>query len=77
MSGHEGIVGRGGAASTIFVLRTNVKITPLRALLRYRDLQKVENLFLRTKAVMRTRPISADGSFFASSGESVGDLVPG
>src|SRR5271166_2512080 len=35
----------------------NAKITPLQAVLRYRDLLKVENLFLRTKAVMRTRPI--------------------
>src|ERR1700730_16464238 len=41
----------------IFVLCTNAKITPLQAVLRYRDLLKVENLFLRTKAVMRTRPI--------------------
>ncbi len=41
----------------IFVLRTNAKITPLQAVLRYRDLLKVENLFQRTKAVMRTRPI--------------------
>jgi transposase len=41
----------------IFVLRTNAKITPLQAVLRYRDLLKVENLFLRTKAVMRTRPV--------------------
>ena len=38
----------------IFVLRTNAKIMPLQAVLRYRDLLKVENLFLRTKAVMRT-----------------------
>ncbi|HYA80535.1 MAG TPA: IS1634 family transposase, partial [Methylocystis sp.] len=41
----------------IFVLRTNARITPLQAVLRYRDLLQVENLFLRTKAVMRTRPI--------------------
>jgi len=41
----------------IFVLRTNAKVTPLQAVLRYRDLLKVETLFLRTKAVMRTRPI--------------------
>jgi hypothetical protein len=41
----------------IFVLRTNAKLTPLQAVLRYRDLIKVENLFLRTKAIMRTRPI--------------------
>ena len=38
----------------IFVLRTNAKITPLQAVLRYRDLLQVENLFLQTKAVMRT-----------------------
>ena len=41
----------------VFVLRTNAKITPLQAVLRYRDLLQVENLFFRTKAVMRTRPI--------------------
>ncbi len=41
----------------IFVLRTNARLTPLQAVLRYRDLIKVENLFLRTKAIMRTRPI--------------------
>jgi hypothetical protein len=39
------------------VLRTNARLTPLQAVLRYRDLLQVENLFLRTKAVMRTRPI--------------------
>jgi hypothetical protein len=39
------------------VLRTNAKVTPLQAVLRYRDLLQVENLFLRTKAIMRTRPI--------------------
>jgi hypothetical protein len=41
----------------IFVLRTNAKITPLQAVLRYRDLVRVEDLFRRAKAVMRTRPI--------------------
>jgi hypothetical protein len=41
----------------IFVLRTNAKVTPLQAVLRYRDLLKVEHLFRRTKAIMRTRPI--------------------
>lgn len=41
----------------VFVLRTNAKVTPLQAVLRYRDLLQVENLFLRTKAIMRTRPI--------------------
>ena len=41
----------------IFVLRTNTKITPCQAVLRYRDLLQVEDLFRRTKAAMRTRPI--------------------
>ena len=41
----------------IFVLRTNANVTPLQAVLRYHDLLQVENLFLRTKAIMRTRPI--------------------
>ena len=41
----------------IFVLRTNANVAPLQAVLRYRDLLQVENLFLRTKAIMRTRPI--------------------
>jgi transposase len=41
----------------IFVLRTNANVTPLQAVLRYRDLLQVENLFLRTKAIMRARPI--------------------
>lgn len=41
----------------IFVLRTNAKITPCQAVLRYRDLLQVEDLFRRGKAVMRTRPI--------------------
>jgi hypothetical protein len=40
-----------------FVLRTNAKVTPLQAVLRYRDLLQVEDLFRRTKAIMRTRPI--------------------
>jgi len=41
----------------IFVLRTNAKVTPRQAVLRYRDLLQVEDLFRQTKAVMRTRPI--------------------
>jgi hypothetical protein len=41
----------------IFVLRTNARVTPLQAVLRYRDLLLVEDLFRRTKAIMRTRPI--------------------
>jgi hypothetical protein len=39
------------------VLRTNAKITPLQAVLRYRDLLQVEDLFRRAKAILRTRPI--------------------
>jgi hypothetical protein len=41
----------------IFVLRTNARVTPLQAVLRYRDLLQVEDLFRRAKAVMATRPI--------------------
>ena len=41
----------------VFVLRTNARITPLQAVLRYRDLLQVEDLFRRAKAVLRTRPI--------------------
>lgn len=41
----------------VFVLRTNAHVTPLQAVLRYRDLLQVESLFQRAKAVMRTRPI--------------------
>ncbi|RPI42762.1 MAG: IS1634 family transposase [Hyphomicrobiaceae bacterium] len=41
----------------LFVLRTNAKISPLQAVLRYRDLLQVEDLFRRAKAVLATRPI--------------------
>jgi hypothetical protein len=41
----------------IFVLRTNARVTPLQAVLRYRDLIQVEQLFRTGKAVMQTRPI--------------------
>ena len=41
----------------MFVLRTNAHVTPLQAVLRYRDLLQVETLFQRAKTVMRTRPI--------------------
>jgi transposase len=40
-----------------FVLRTNARVTPLQAVLRYRDLLQVEDLFRRAKAILRTRPI--------------------
>jgi transposase len=41
----------------IFVLRTNARLTPLQAMLRYRELLEVETLFRKTKSVLRTRPI--------------------
>jgi Transposase DDE domain len=48
----------------IFVLRSNARISPLQAVLRYRDLLQVEDLFRTAKALMRTRPIyhSADAA---------------
>ena len=39
------------------VLRSNARISPLHAVLRYRDLLQVEDLFRTAKALMRTRPI--------------------
>jgi transposase len=41
----------------IFILRINARISPLQAVLRYRDLLQVEDLFRTAKALMRTRPI--------------------
>jgi hypothetical protein len=42
----------------VFVLRTNARLTPLQAVLRYRDLiHQVEQLFRAAKALLRTRPI--------------------
>jgi hypothetical protein len=41
----------------VFVLPTNARITALQAVLRYRDLLQVEDLFRRAKAILRTRPI--------------------
>jgi hypothetical protein len=41
----------------IFVLRTNARVTPLQAMLRYRELLAVETLFRKAKGVLRTRPI--------------------
>jgi hypothetical protein len=48
----------------IFVLRTNARISALQAVLRYRDLLQVEDLFRTAKALLRTRPIyhSADAA---------------
>jgi hypothetical protein len=41
----------------IFVLRTNTKLDPLQAMLRYRELQGVEQLFRSAKSLLATRPI--------------------
>ena len=41
----------------ITVLRTNAKVTPLQAIIRYRDLLQVETLFRAAKASFDTRPI--------------------
>ena len=41
----------------IFVLRTNATMTPLNAVMRYRELLLVEDLFRRAKVQLRTRPI--------------------
>jgi hypothetical protein len=41
----------------ITVLRTNTKVTPLQAIIRYRDLLQVESLFRAAKASFDTRPI--------------------
>jgi DDE family transposase len=41
----------------LYVLRTNTKLTPLQAMLRYRDLLRVELLIRQVKAVLATRPI--------------------
>jgi len=41
----------------VFVLRTNTRLNPAQAVLRYRELMQVEELFRTAKAVMNTRPI--------------------
>jgi hypothetical protein len=41
----------------IFVLRTNTTLDPLQAMLRYRELQGVEQLFRSAKTLLATRPI--------------------
>ncbi len=41
----------------IFVLRTNTRLSPLQAMLRYRDLMTVERLFSSAKARLETWPI--------------------
>jgi len=41
----------------LYVLRTNTNLSPLAAMLRYRELLKVEDIFRTTKAILDTRPI--------------------
>jgi hypothetical protein len=41
----------------IFVLRTNTTLDPLQAMLRYRELQGVEQLFRSAKSLLAARPI--------------------
>jgi len=41
----------------IFVLRTNTTLDPLQAMLRYKDLWMVEQLFRSAKSLLETRPI--------------------
>lgn len=41
----------------LYVLRTNTTLSPLAAMLRYRELLKVENIFRTTKSILDTRPI--------------------
>ena len=41
----------------IFVLRTNTTLDPLQTMLRYRELQGVEQLFRSAKSLLATRPI--------------------
>jgi transposase len=41
----------------IFVLRTNTTLDPLQAMLRYRELRGVEQLFRSAKSLLATRPI--------------------
>ena len=39
------------------MLRTNTKLTPLQAVLRYRDRWMVEDIFRTAKSLLATRPI--------------------
>jgi hypothetical protein len=41
----------------LYVLRTNTNLSPLAAMLRYRELLKVEDIFRTTKSILDTRPI--------------------
>ncbi len=53
----EARVAKDAELDGVFVLRTNTKLTALQAMLRYRELLVVEQLFRTAKALLRTRPI--------------------
>jgi transposase len=53
----EARVAKDAELDGLFVLRTNAKLTALQAMLRYRDLLVVEQLFRTAKSLLRTRPI--------------------
>jgi hypothetical protein len=55
----------------IFVLRVNAKVTSLQAVLKYRELLQVEQLFRQSKAVLDTLPI-----FHSSDAAVVRGVVP-
>jgi hypothetical protein len=50
-------VARDACFDGLYVLRTNTGLTALQAMLRYRDLLRVEQLMRQIKAVLATRPI--------------------
>jgi len=62
----------------IFVLRTNTTLDPLQAMLRYRELQGVEQLFKSAKSLLATRPIfhKRDATLRLAGREGVGALSP-
>jgi hypothetical protein len=62
----------------IFVLRTNTTLDPLQAMLRYRELQGVEQLFRSAKSLLATRPIfhKRDATIRRAGGKGLGPLPP-
>ena len=57
----EGRVAEDARFDDIFVLRTNTTLDPLQAMLRYRELQGIEQLFRSAKSLLATRPIFHNG----------------
>jgi hypothetical protein len=62
----------------IFVLRTNTALDPLQAMLRYRELQGVEQLFRSAKSLRATRPIfhKCDATIRLAGEKGLGPLPP-